>query len=244
MDLSNSVRLNRELALGQRKLRTIFENSPLRTRNAGQLFPGDEISNLRTGWACRCPDLSNGRQAIVDVYLPGDVVGIHTALHTRPDRIIALTAVSIGVVPAKDALIDLMGNRAAALYIAWLMAQRHRRVDRLLATISSLDATGRLAVMMLDFYERLKQRRLITGGTYSLPLTQVQIAYYLGLTVVHINRVLRSLRDAGIVSLEKHCVTILDLERLKRLAETGGAVSSSGKGVAEHPFISVVLPAH
>jgi CRP-like cAMP-binding protein len=53
--------------------------------------------------------------------------------------------------------------------------------------------------MMLDFYTRLRRRKLITGSMYNLPLTQVQIGHYLGLTMVHINRVLRSLRDKRIV---------------------------------------------
>jgi hypothetical protein len=42
---------------------------------------------------------------------------------------------------------------------------------------------------------------------------------YVGLTAVHVNRVLGSLRDERIVQVEKHCVTILALEQLKRLAE-------------------------
>jgi CRP-like cAMP-binding protein len=60
---------------------------------------------------------------------------------------------------------------------------------------------------------------------YNLPLTQVQIGNYLGLTVVHINRVLGSLRGERIVDLEKHCVTILDLQRLALLSQNGGAAS-------------------
>src|SRR5512133_1153688 len=85
-------------------------------------------------------------------------------------------------------------------------------------SISGLDARGRLAMMVLDFYTRLSRRKLITGRMYNLPLTQIQIGNYLGLTVVHINRVLRSLRDDRIVNLEKHCVTIFDLARLTSLA--------------------------
>jgi hypothetical protein len=75
--------------------------------------------------------------------------------------------------------------------------------------------------MVLDFYRRLRRRKLITGSTYNLPLTQLQIGSYLGLTVVHVNRVLRSLRDERIVQLEKQCVSILDLERLMSLAADG-----------------------
>ena len=75
--------------------------------------------------------------------------------------------------------------------------------------------------MALDFHTRLSRKRLITGSSYSLPLTQHQIAAYLGLTVVHVNRVLRFLRDEQIVSLERHCMTILNLKQLKTLAQKG-----------------------
>src|SRR5262249_16129672 len=69
------------------------------------------------------------------------------------------------------------------------------------------------------FYTRLSRQQPITGSTYCLPLTQAHIAAYLGLTVVHVNRVLRSLRDEQIVTLERHCMTILDLNRLNALAQ-------------------------
>ena len=148
-------------------------------------------------------------------------IGLDSALHTeRPEGMVTLTAVTMRAIMAEDALLDLMAYRPAALYVAWVLGKRQQRADLRLAAISCLDASGRLAMMLLDFYTRLRRKELVTGSTYNLPLTQVQIGNYLGLTVVYINRVLRSLREAGIVNLEKHCVTILDLERLTRLAVT------------------------
>jgi CRP/FNR family transcriptional regulator, anaerobic regulatory protein len=242
--LTKSGRLNRELTLGQRKLRAIFEASSPQMRKAGELLLGNEICYLQTGWACQFRNLSNRRLAIVDVFLPGDMIGVDISLHTRPqEELVTLTAVTLRAITAEDALIDLMGYRPAALYIAWLLGQRQQRADRHLAAISYLDAPGRVAMMVLDFYTRLRRRKLITGSTYNLPLTQAQIGNYLGLTVVHINRVLRSLREAGIVNLEKHCVTILDLERLTDLAEDGGTVISSSAGVGRISPIGVALPA-
>ena len=125
---------------------------------------------------------------------------------------------------------QLMADRSTAIYVAWLLGQRQRRADRLLAAITGLDARGRLAMMVLDFYARLRRRKLITGSMYNLPLTQLQIANYLGLTVVHINRTVRSLRDEQIVTLEKNCVTILDLERLTILTQSRRIASSSARG--------------
>jgi CRP-like cAMP-binding protein len=112
-----------------------------------------------------------------------------------------------------------MTCRHTAFYITWLLAQRQQRTDQQLISVLSLDARGRVATMLFDVYTRLRRRRLIAGLTYNLPLTQMQIGSYLGLTVVHVNRVLRCLREERIVQLEKHCVTILDLDRLRVLAQ-------------------------
>jgi CRP/FNR family transcriptional regulator len=212
-------------------------------RKAGELLVGNEIYHLRAGWACQFRDLSNGRRAIVDVYLPGDVIGLDTVLLTRPlKEILTLTEVTTEAVAAEDALMNLMAYRPTALYVIWLLGQRKRRADRFLAAISCLDARGRLAMMVLDFYTRLRRRKLIAGSTYNLPLTQVQIGHYLGLTVVHINRVLRSLREARIVNLEKHCITILDLEGLTSLAQNEGMANSSGARIGGRSSPEIALP--
>ena len=234
--MTNASQLYNELALGRSKLGTIFgDSAPLKLKS-GEIFGAaagstDGIYHLRAGWACQFHEFANGDRAIVDVYPPGDVVGLDTVLNTRPlAEILTLTAVTIEALPVSDALMELMADRSTALYVAWLLGQRQRRADRLLAAVSRLDARGRLAMMVLDIYMRLRRRKLITGLTYNLPLTQVQIGQYLGLTVVHINRVLRALRDEQIVNLEKHCVTILDFKRLTILARNGGMQRSKENG--------------
>jgi CRP-like cAMP-binding protein len=187
----------------------------------------DAIYHLRAGWACQFRDLPNGRRAIVDIYLPGDVIGLDAAIRTRrSEEVLTLTSVTVETIYAEDALIELTASQSTALYIAWLLTQRQRRADRLLAAFSCLDARGRLATIFLDFYTRLQRRKLIAASEYNLPLTQIQIGSYLGLTEVHVNRVLRSLRDERIVQMDKHCVTILDLEELTNLAQRAATLNS------------------
>ena len=223
--LNSGVGLRGELELGQQELNARFQASPasiLRPHKSLVVADSsrDVICRLRAGWACQFRGLPNGRRAIVDIYLPGDIIGLDPGRRTRPlNEVLTLTSVTVERIEATDALINLMTYRPAALYIAWLLGQRQRRIDRRLAAISCLDARGRLATMMLDFHTRLRRRRLVTGSRYKLPLTQIQIADYLGLTVVHLNRVLRSLRDDGIIKVEKRCLTILDLERLMSLGQ-------------------------
>ena len=226
--MKDPVQLRDELALGRRRLSTIFGSSPPRLLETGEVLAGVDSSNriyhLRAGWACQFGDLANSRRAIFDVYLPGDVIGIDTVVRTRPlEEILTLTPATVEAIPGGDALIELIADPPTALYITYLLGKRQQRIDRLLAAISCLDARGRLAIMLLDLYKRLRRRKLISAPTYNLPLTQVQIGNYLGLTVVHINRVLRSLRAEQIVNVEKHSVMILDFERLAILTQKRAA---------------------
>ena len=178
------------------------------------------IYRLRAGWACQFRDLSNSRRAIIDIYLPGDILGLDIA--PPLNEVLTLTSVTVEKIQAENALVDLMTSRHTALYICWLLSQRQRRAGRRLMAMSCMDARGRLANMMLDFYIRLRRRKLVTALNFNLPLTQRQIGNYLGLAEVHVNRVLRSLRDERTIEMEKHCVTILDLERLQTLVQSGG----------------------
>ena len=212
------------LLRGRRQLEARFGTAPPLTLRAGEVFAAagglrDAIYRLRTGWACQYRELPNCRRAIIDVYLPGDLIGLDGLFRTRPlENVLALTLVEVTTIDGDNILTQLLACQSNALYVAWLLVRRQQRTDHLLTAISSLDARGRLAAMLLYFYKRLYARKLIAARTYTMPLTQQHIGEYLGLTVVHVKRVLRSLRSDRIALLEKNCVTILDLERLRQLA--------------------------
>jgi len=232
--------IHKELLIGKREFNSRFRGTSC--LRAGELmmtgaFSRGVIYRLRAGWAYQFRDFADGRRAIVDVYLPGDVIGLDADLQTRPvENVLTLTSITADAIDAENGLSDMMVHKPTALYIAWLLSQRQRRADRLFTAISCLDARGRLAMMVLDFYKRLTSRRLTTSMIYNLPLTQNQIGGYLGLTVVHVNRVLRSLRDELIVNMEKHCVTILNFEQLTKLGQNGQIIHSA-------PSISERTPA-
>jgi CRP/FNR family transcriptional regulator, anaerobic regulatory protein len=211
------------LAVGRRKLTAAFSASPPRPIGRGELLtaPGcrSAIFRLRAGWAYHYREFSNGRTAVLDIYLPGDLIGLDALFGTRQLKAVStLTSATLEVIPAENGLSDLIADRSIALYICWLLGQRQRRTDRRLAANAHLEPEARLAMMLLDFCVRLRRQRLIIGLTYNLPLTQTQIGDYLSLSAIHVNGVLRSFRDDRVVSLEKSCVTILNIERLKTLA--------------------------
>ncbi len=226
---TNDAVLHDDLLAGKREFTARFQSDARQSVKAGNSLTGVDKSNdfdrcvvyrLRSGWACQLRKLCDRRKAILDIYLPGDVIGLDAALNTRPtENVVALTSIAVDAMILEEGLYGLMTHQHTALYVAWLLGQRQRRADRLLSAVTSLDARGRLAVMFFDFYRRLKAQKLISSPTYNLPLTQSQIGSYLGLTVVHVNRVLGVLRQQHIVNFEKHCVNIVDLEELTKLAQ-------------------------
>jgi len=76
-----------------------------------------------------------------------------------------------------------------------------------------------VAALLLELRNRLNQFGLVAGERYALPLTQEQIADHVGLTTVHVNRVLRRFRDLGMVSVQRSEVVFLDnVDALEALA--------------------------
>jgi CRP-like cAMP-binding protein len=222
MSVNYNDLLYHHLSFAQDTLGQRFQSRAPRVLRAGQLLIAgaklDEVMyRLKAGWAYRFRNLRDGMQAIVDVYLPGDIIGIwpKEANHIR-----TLTTTAVEVISGEHGLVELMTSHQIALYICQLLTERQQRADRLLAAIACLDAQGRMAAMVLDFYRRLDTRKLITASSFYLPMTQYHIGGFLGVTAVHVNRVIRSLRGSGIVNIEKHHVTILNLSALAELANT------------------------
>src|SRR5262252_5698077 len=73
-------------------------------------------------------------------------------------------------------------------------------------------AYQRISHLLLELFVRLKGAGLADGMSFDMPLTQELIGDALGLTTVHVNRTIRSLREDGLIKMSNKCVTILDFE--------------------------------
>ena len=90
-----------------------------------------------------------------------------------------------------------------------LLARRIRRSTGHIEDLVFLDLPGRLAKLLLDQNELL-------GSTNVIPLTQEDLAQFVGATRVAVNRVLVDLERRGGVRLGRGQVEILDPALLKR----------------------------
>jgi CRP-like cAMP-binding protein len=77
----------------------------------------------------------------------------------------------------------------------------------------------RIAHLFCELYTRLEMVGLTIDGTFALPLTQHDLAEAAGLTAVHVNRVLRDLREGGVPFLKSKTAHVLDFAKLAKIAE-------------------------
>jgi CRP/FNR family transcriptional regulator, anaerobic regulatory protein len=213
-----------ELLTGSRKLRSAFIYTPLRfaVRDAPLVRlddPEPSVILIRSGFAFRFCGLADGRRAILHIVIPGDFVGLDHLVLARPiEEITAACRVGFNAVPAAK-MRELLKDPSINLSALALLAETRWRSDRLAMSIGRLDAQARICVMLLDMYQRLRRQGLISRMTFNLPLTQEQMADHLGLTLVHVNRTLRRLREERIVLVDRQVVIIMDLERMRDVAQ-------------------------
>jgi CRP/FNR family transcriptional regulator, anaerobic regulatory protein len=176
------------------------------------------IYQLRSGLAYQSCWFPDGRRAIVDIFAPGNVVGLETILSSRASGSVAAAGmVKCSAVDAAS-LHEMMESREIVLCFTSLLAEARGRTEELAARIARLEAPERVAAMLVDLYDRLQRRRLIARSSYNLYLTQQQIGDHLGLTGATVNRVLSWLAREDVSLMKGYVVTIRDMSRLRRLA--------------------------
>jgi len=174
---------------------------------------------LEHGWVARTRLIEDGKRQIIVVFLPGDLMGIKSMLlESQPDTIECLTDSHVRRVDHKRLLELVARDHAASLRIMFQLAEDERRLHNWIAALGKGSADERIATLLLDLRGRLFQAGLANGHGFRMPMTQQEIADHLGLTLVHVNRVLRRLREQGIVTVQRGEVVFNELSRLSRLA--------------------------
>ena len=170
------------------------------------------------GWAIRYKVLPTGTRQIMAFLMPGDACDLHIGMLDEMDHSIeTITQATVATI-ASGAMTDLMGNPgiAQAMYVAQLVDEATLRAW--IVSLGRRNSVERAAHLLLELYMRAIRVGLIRGGDMELPLTQTVIADALGMTPVHINRVLQLLRKSGAIDLRRGHLTIPDPAPLIRLS--------------------------
>lgn len=185
--------------------------------------PGDtdeRIYTLLSGWAFRYNTLPDGRRQILNFLLPGDLLGLQAELNAAaPHGIEALTEVSLCAFK-HSTVFRLFSDHANLAYdLTWLAAHSERLGDDVLLSVGRRTARERVAMLLVHLTKRARSVGMEEGGCIPFPLTQAHLADALGLSPVHVNRVLQRLRRDGLIRLADGRLAIGDLRALRRVAE-------------------------
>ncbi|KTT76655.1 Crp/Fnr family transcriptional regulator [Sphingomonas endophytica] len=197
-----------------------IEELPARTIVVRRGEPVTFSTLLLDGTMCRYMDARDGFRQLVALQVTGDFVDLHGYPLRRLDHDVGtLTDTRVAIIPHQriDRILIEFPHLTRLLWRSTLLdAALHREW---IFRIGRLDAAGRLAHFLLETYHRLRVVGRADGGSFDFALTQQDLGEALGLTSVHVNRMLRRLREGGLAEFSRGTVRILDHDRLARIGE-------------------------
>jgi CRP-like cAMP-binding protein len=183
---------------------------------------GDAVNSVRlvrSGWIVSEIQLLNGSRLIADIFLPRDIIHLPTIAGGARASARTVDAVRVSEFP-RPLFLGMIEHNPQ---LAAIVRAAHRRAEaaRLehLIRLGGLSTMARTAHLMLELGYRLNPGHATGALSFTCPLKQSDLADALGMTPIHVNRILRKLRILGLMSFEKKRVTIPDYQRLCRLAE-------------------------
>jgi CRP-like cAMP-binding protein len=172
------------------------------------------------GFCARSKTLPDGRRQILSIHIPGEIPDLMSLfLHVMDHDLSTLTAAKLGFI-SHDSLRQLHRRRPNVAEMFW----RDTLIDAAMfrewiVNVGQRPAPARLAHVMMELRERLRVIGRLEGNSFEMPLTQEEIGEALGITSVHVSRVIRQMREEGIIELHRGRVTILDEEKFQELAD-------------------------
>lgn len=180
--------------------------------------PLPDVYVLCSGWGYRFLQLQNGRRQILSFLLPGDLFSASSVFEESFHYSVgALTAIQVSAMKRTEVRSRAAVNPAVVLAVADFCCAETEAADRMMAALGQYSAEERIAHLLLHLMKRIATRNVIRNHRYPFPLRQQHIADAVGLTSVHVSRVLGALRDRGTAELSNGVLEIFNLPELQRL---------------------------
>ena len=185
---------------------------------------GEKSPTLQTvlsGMAVRSIMLEDGRRQVINFVFPGDLLGLQSGLMgENRHSVTAVSDMTVCTFP-RGKVWDLFANQPERAYdLTWIAAVEEHFLGETLATLGQRDAQERVAWALVRIWRRLVALGLEQGGSVPFPFRQQDLADALGLSIVHTNRRIVALRQAGLVEVAGRRLVMHDLRQLSLLAHT------------------------
>jgi CRP-like cAMP-binding protein len=179
----------------------------------------NKLSFVKEGLAARYKVLRNGKRQIINVIVPGDVIGLPGSFLDRAAfSVIALTDMKLEVC-SHDAFVAACYRRPKfALALSWLAVHEATNYAEHVIDIGRRTPIERLAHFLLEIHGRLRLVGRATETGFELPISQEVMSDALGLSVPHLNRMLTRLRNDGMIVVADRHVDFIDPKALHLLA--------------------------
>lgn len=179
----------------------------------------DHVHLMVDGWAARYKLLPDGSRQITAFLIPGDFCDVHVTLLGQMDHSIAtLTRATVAFIP-RSRMEELTDKRPRLIRAFWWSTLVDEAVLRAwIVNAGRRDAFEALGHLMCELYVRLRNVGLTDDHSFALPLTQEELGDALGLTPVHVNRVLQRMRSENLISLKGGHLVIHDYRRLQEVS--------------------------
>jgi CRP-like cAMP-binding protein len=205
-----------------KRLENVFEAEKSIKKQKDLVVDGVEyrhLSFVKDGYAMRYKLLRNGKRQILNVILPGDVIGFPVSFVDRSTySVVALTDLKLNVCSI-DAYVRLCLERPQfGLALAWLAVKEAAIYAERVVDIGRRTPVERLVHFLLELHSRLLTIGLAEKTSFRLPISQEVIADALGLSVPHLNRVMQHLRKEKLISNSARVVEFFDMPALQTFA--------------------------
>jgi CRP-like cAMP-binding protein len=188
------------------------------------IHAGQEKADLFTlfdGWALRHRTLPDGRRQILNILLPGDLIGLQASMLAAADHAVeALTDVELCVVPRAKVWSIFREGPELAYDLTWLGAREERMVDVALTSVGQHSALERMASLLLGLYRRLEHLDMVRDRSFAFPLGHQHLADALGLSLVHTTKTWARLRRMGLFQMSGGRMTVLNPRLTASLAQS------------------------
>ena len=175
---------------------------------------------LISGFSARYSTLEDGARQITEINVAGDFIDLHSLLMKQMDHgVVALTECVIAEAP-HSGLIDITERHPHLTRLLWLDTIIDAAIHRQwLVAMGRRSGLGHLAHLVCELYLRLQAVGQTGDLTFDLPLTQAVLGDALGLSTVHVSRLISELRGEGVINWSGGQIDILDWRRLAEIAE-------------------------
>lgn len=174
---------------------------------------------VKEGFAVRYKLLRNGKRQILNVVLPGDIVGIPGSFYERAAySVTTITDLTMNVC-ALDAYVQLCYRRPQfGLALSWFAVQEATTYAEHIIDVGRRTPIERLSHFLLELHARLLVVGRAEKTSFVLPFSQEVMADVLGLSVPHLNRMIRRLRTEQLIADSDRKIEFIDVDALQALA--------------------------